>query len=129
MASSLELRSPFLDKDVVDFANKLPFSYKFYKNDKKHILKYAFKDMLPNSVLSDSKKGFGIPLASYFRGAWHDEAENILLHSAVLQQSRIFNMDFIANIWQKHQSCQADYSYQLWTIMLFAMFLETETTA
>ncbi|MBR2508907.1 MAG: asparagine synthase (glutamine-hydrolyzing) [Lentisphaeria bacterium] len=129
MASSLELRSPFLDKDVVDFANKLPFSYKFYKNDKKHILKYAFKDMLPNSVLSDSKKGFGIPLASYFRGTWHDEAENILLHSAVLQQSRIFNMDFIANIWQKHQSCQADYSYQLWTIMLFAMFLETETTA
>lgn len=124
MASSLELRSPFLDKDVVAFANKLPFSYKFYKNDKKHILKYAFKDMLPESVLSDSKKGFGIPLANYLRGAWHDEAENLLLHSESLINSRIFNMDFIKNIWNRHQSCQSDYSYQLWTIMLFAMFLE-----
>lgn len=126
MASSLELRSPFLDKDVVAFANKLPFSYKFYKNDKKHILKYAFKDMLPQSVLTDSKKGFGIPLASYLRGAWHDEAENLLFHSETLRSSMIFNMDFLKNIWHKHQSSQADYSYQLWTIMLFAMFLEGE---
>ena len=127
MASSLELRSPFLDREVVDFANQLPFCYKFYKNDKKHILKQAFKDMLPDSVLSDSKKGFGIPLASYFRGAWHDEAENILLHSEILQQSGIFNTNFIKNIWQAHQSSRQDYSYQLWTVMLFALFLESES--
>lgn len=126
MANSLELRSPFLDRDVVDFANSLPFSFKFYRNNKKHILKHAFKDMIPDTVLTDSKKGFGVPIAGYLRSAWHDEAYEILFHSEALRCSNIFNMDFLHKVWQEHQSCRIDYSYQLWTVLLFALFLENE---
>ncbi len=127
MANSLELRSPFLDRDVVDFANSLPFEFKICKSDKKHILKHAFKDMLPKSVITGSKKGFGVPVANYLREAWHDEAENILFQSEKLAQSEIFNLDFLHKVWQMHQSGQTDNSYQLWTVILFALFLENES--
>ncbi len=126
MASSLELRSPFLDKDVVDFANSLPMEYKLNGKEKKHILKYAFKDMLPPSVITDSKKGFGVPIANYLRGSWHDQVHDILFNSNKLADSRIFNMDFLKNIWHSHQSCRMDYSYQIWTVLLFALFIENE---
>ena len=110
----------------MDFANSLPFSFKFYRNNKKHILKHAFKDMIPDTVLTDSKKGFGVPIAGYLRSAWHDEAYEILFHSEALRCSNIFNMDFLHKVWQEHQSCRIDYSYQLWTVLLFALFLENE---
>lgn len=126
MRHSLELRSPFLDRDVIDFADKLPFEYKLANRDKKHILKHAFKDMLPPSVFTDSKKGFGVPVADNLRNAWKTEAENILFHSESLLQSGLFNLDFLKNIWLKHQSRTCDYSYQLWTVLLFAVFLENE---
>ena len=124
MANSLELRSPFLDRDVVDFADSLPFEFKMQKGSKKHILKYAFKDMLPPSVFTDSKKGFGVPIANYLRNSWHDEAEKILFHSDTLQNSGIFDLAFLQKVWQMHMSGKKDYSYQIWTVLLFALFAE-----
>lgn len=124
MANSLELRSPFLDRDIIEFADSIPFEFKMAGNNKKHILKYAFKDMLPPSVLTDSKKGFGVPIASYLRNSWHDEAENILFHSDTLKNCGIFDLDFLRKIWDIHMSGQQDYSYQLWTVLVFALFLK-----
>lgn len=124
MANSLELRSPFLDKDVISFADSLPFEYKLCGNSKKHILKHAFKDMLPDSVLTDSKKGFGVPVANYLRGAWHDKSAEILFENPTLADCGIFNMQFLQEVWQKHQSGQNDYSYQLLTVLIFALFLD-----
>lgn len=126
MAYSLELRSPFLDRDIIAFADTLPFAYKLAGNDKKHILKYAFKDMLPDSIINGAKKGFGIPVASYLRTAWKNDAENILFNSSALTDCGLFNQNFLREIWQKHQNLQYDYSYQLWTVILFAIFLENE---
>ena len=126
MANSLELRSPFLDKDVVTFANSLPFEFKICGKDKKHILKHSFKDIIPPSVLTDSKKGFGVPVANYLRQQWHAPAFDIIFNSKKLAESEIFNLDFLKKIWQSHQSGQTDNSYQLWTIMLLALFLENE---
>lgn len=126
MKYSLELRSPFLDRDVVDFANSLPTDFKIYKNDKKHILKAAFKDMLPSSHVYAGKRGFGVPVAGNLRGDWHDQAYDLIFKSDALMISRLFNPAALRKIWHMHQSSRCDYSYQLLTVMLFAMFLENE---
>ena len=65
MQHSLEVRTPFLDHDVVDFANSLPERYKIDKRNQKKILKDAFSDMLPGHLFGLPKKGFEVPLTSW----------------------------------------------------------------
>lgn len=67
MLHGLEARSPFLDKDVMDFARKLPHSVKLRNGTTKWILKKALEPILPASILYRKKKGFGTPLGAWFR--------------------------------------------------------------
>jgi asparagine synthase (glutamine-hydrolysing) len=72
MMNSLEVRAPFLDNDVVDFARKIPYQFKYRNGQTKYILKKALEGVLPNEVLYRKKKGFGIPLTSWLR-TWGDD--------------------------------------------------------
>jgi asparagine synthase (glutamine-hydrolysing) len=67
MANSLEIRSPFLDKELVQFVNNLPSSYKIDGSGGKVILKQAFGDMLPWEILSRPKHGFEVPLLQWIK--------------------------------------------------------------
>lgn len=67
MMHSLEVRSPFLDIDLVNFVRKLPASAKLRDGQTKWILKRALVDVLPQSIISRPKKGFGIPIGKWFR--------------------------------------------------------------
>lgn len=67
MAHALEVRTPFLDTRVVEFAFSLPAEAKFRVGSGKHLLRQAFGDLLPASVLARSKKGFEVPLLDLFR--------------------------------------------------------------
>ncbi len=67
MMVSLELRSPFLDLDLVDFARRIPHRFKYRHGVTKYLLKKALATVLPSSIIDRPKKGFGIPLASWLR--------------------------------------------------------------
>ncbi len=67
MMNSLEVRSPFLDKDLVDFVRRIPSSYKFRNGTTKYILKKALEPVLPREILYRKKKGFGSPTAKWFK--------------------------------------------------------------
>lgn len=67
MMVSLELRSPFLDLDLVNFARRIPHHFKYHHGETKYLLKKALATVLPSSILYRRKKGFGIPLASWLR--------------------------------------------------------------
>lgn len=67
MMVSLELRSPFLDLDLVDFARRIPHRFKYRHGETKYLLKKALATVLPSSIIDRPKKGFGIPLASWLR--------------------------------------------------------------
>ncbi len=73
MAVSLEARAPFLDNDVVDFCTRLPTSFKYRNGTSKYLLKKAMHGMLPATVLSRPKKGFGIPLVPWMRQSPPDD--------------------------------------------------------
>ena len=67
MMNSLEVRSPFLDLEMADFARRLPHHFKLRGNTTKYLLKRALRDVLPADIIGRKKKGFGSPLGSWFR--------------------------------------------------------------
>jgi asparagine synthase (glutamine-hydrolysing) len=67
MMHSLEVRAPFLDIDLVDFVRRIPAGYKFRHGTTKYILKKALEPVLPRDILFRQKKGFGVPVANWFR--------------------------------------------------------------
>ena len=63
MAHGLQVRTPFLDRSVIEFAQSIPTDYKINRKHGKRIIRDTFSDLLPKSILTRSKKGFEIPLA------------------------------------------------------------------
>ena len=67
MANSLEVRSPFLDYNVVELAMSFPGNYKIHKSHLKRILKDSFSDILPPKIQNRSKQGFEVPIGEWFK--------------------------------------------------------------
>ena len=121
MANSLEVRAPLLDKDIVEFAATLPSHLKFNKGEKKHILKQAFKPLLPDGILYRKKMGFSVPLASWLRVEIKALAEDYLFtKSQGIQQ--FFDMQVVQELWDQHQAHKADHSTVLWSMLMFQMW-------
>lgn len=118
MMNSLEARVPFLDSKIVDFAFKLPITYKLEGSNKKKILKDTFKDLLPEQVFDFSKKGFGLPLRVWFKKELKEELLQ-LLDEAAVQRQGIFEADFIRKIVEEHMTNKENHSSKLWLLFVF----------
>ncbi len=107
MLSSLELRSPFLDLDVVEFSQKLPAELKLRNGETKYILKKALRGLVPETIISRQKKGFGIPLAKWLRG---------FPLSTIRPSFEIPYIDpeRVKSMWKDHQERKEDYRHALW---------------
>ncbi len=105
MLASLELRAPFLDMDVVDFARRLPASLKYRNGETKFILKQALKGVVPDDILARKKKGFGIPLAMWLREMSLPDDEAQLAN---------LNHEWFAQKARLHRQGKADYRHALW---------------
>ena len=124
MACALEVRSPFLDREVAEFAARLPWEYKQRKGERKRILKEAFKDIVPENVLNRQKRGFGVPTASWLRGSWkHDAGET--LFNGILARDYI-DKPVLNSIWTQHQTRIHDWSYLLWSLLVLELFLSQD---
>lgn len=119
MAVSLEVRVPFLDHTLVEFAATIPVQLKIRRFNKKHILKKAFSDVLPKEILYRRKRGFSVPLVHYFRNELRDFAYQEIFNS---QTSSYYDKSFLRNMWQKHQKGHADYSRLFWCIIMFNLW-------
>ena len=125
MACSLEVRSPFLDHELVEFAATLPWDFKLHGNDRKQILKAAFTDLLPSEILNRRKRGFGVPIAAWLRTTWRKQAEEALFDGPLISEGFVERAP-LHEIWNAHQSAHSDYSYQLWTLLMLSLFLEKQ---
>lgn len=121
MANSLETRAPLLDYRVVEYAASIPSSLKLHGKDKKHILKGAFRKMLPDDVLYRQKMGFSVPLAEWLRQELRKPAEKLLL-SADSGLAQIFEPRRIAQLWEKHLAGDNAFTQELWTMMAFELW-------
>src|SRR5438046_5203689 len=78
MMSSLEARVPLLNNDLVAYATSLPLDLKLRGLRSKYLLKRAMRGILPGRILSRPKKGFGIPVAEWFRGPIREQMLSML---------------------------------------------------
>lgn len=123
MANSLEVRAPILDREVIEFAASVPSQYKFKQGEKKHILKEAFKPLLPDDILYRKKMGFSVPLDSWFRNEIKDIAQRYILGQNT-GLSQYFNPQVVLQFWQQHQSGKYQHGTLLWSMLMFEMWYQ-----
>lgn len=119
MMHSLEARSPFLDHELADYVNALPFNFKMRKLTRKYILKKSLESRLPENILYRKKKGFGIPLTAWIKGKLKDEISSTILDDS-MYRSGIFNRKKIMQLLDEHIKGKVDNRKQLWAFYIFA---------
>jgi len=121
MAHSLEVRVPILDHKFIEWSASVPANLKLRGQEGKYIFKKALEPMLPDSILYRSKKGFAVPLATWFRTGLKDRVKKSLL-GEVMADSGIVNMDFIAQLVEQHQNGSRDHSAAIWSLLMYESF-------
>ncbi len=121
MAVSLESRAPLLDHKLIEFMSTVPVRLKLRGLSFKYILKKAVEDLVPREILRREKQGFVVPLALWFRKELKEEAEEVLLEEESWGE-RFFNGQFIREIVQKHVRGEADYSQEIWALLVFKLW-------
>jgi asparagine synthase (glutamine-hydrolysing) len=125
MAHGLEVRSPFLDRDLVDFALRLPRSYRVKGMSLKRIFKEAARDVLPHDLLHRRKHGFGLPLDRWFRTDLRTYVESTL-GGADASIGRHLRHSEVRSLLAEHQSGVADLGHAIWTLLTLEVFLRRE---
>lgn len=118
MAHSLEVRAPFLDPELIDWAATLPDSLKFSGKQGKIVLRHMMKDQLPRSILARPKKGFGIPVARWLRGPLRDWVEDLLSETS-LKAVGLFRSKTVRRLLDEHMSRKSDRRKELWALAAF----------
>src|SRR5207245_2475829 len=113
MAASLELRAPYLDTAVVEFAARLPWRLKMSLTRTKVLLKRALRGVVPEEILRRPKKGFGIPVAAWIRGPLRPLFEEELSERA-LREGGVFEPKAVRGLLSAHLEGRADLRKPLW---------------
>lgn len=119
MANSLELRVPFLDKEVFSVASTLRQEDKIQGQTTKRALREAFKEVLPPAVVSRKKLGFPVPISYWLRNDMADWAHELIRES---QTHEYLVKNEASRLLESHRKGEADYGRRLWTILMFMMW-------
>jgi len=123
MAHSLELRVPFLDPRVADFALALPTHLKVRGFAKKRLLRRALAPLLPKEILNGRKQGFSIPIAAWLRGPLEPFAREAL-SPATLGRQGCLDPATVTALLDRHCAGREDHSRQLWGLMALTLWLD-----
>lgn len=119
MANSLEVRTPFLDYNVVDFAFSLPEQFKIDEKQRKKIVKDAFRSHLPEELYSRNKQGFEVPLLSWFRTELKSTIDE-LLDVNYLEEQKLINPAEVSRLKLKLTSNDpGDSVARIWALIVF----------
>ncbi|MFN8438200.1 MAG: asparagine synthase (glutamine-hydrolyzing) [Cytophagales bacterium] len=120
MANSLEVRSPFMDHKVIEFANQLPLDYKIDSQMRKKIVQDAFREQLPPELYNRPKKGFDVPMLPWFKNELHEFLFDDLLGESHIKEQNIFNYAYIKELKDRlNGKDQGDLQATLWSLMVF----------
>lgn len=121
MASSVEVRSPFLDHPLMEFAASLPPSLKIRGLEKKYLLKRAMADLLPEEILHRPKQGFAVPLEHWFRRDLREMAHDILLAPRCLGRG-YFRAEAVKRLLDEHVRAVGRWHHQLWNLLMLELW-------
>ena len=123
MKEGVEIRVPFLDNELVDFASTIPVKYKQNGKHGKYILKKTMEKYLPREAIYRPKTGFGTPLKSWIHGELKEYINSILSKEAIDKRG-IFNYDSLQEILLKDKLGYEDYSYTILSILSIELWFK-----
>ena len=121
MAHSLELRVPFLDKEVLKCAEGLTLSQKISKNNTKVLLREAFKDIVPPYMKEKKKLGFPTPIRVWLKSDLGRYVREIINNAEV---DKLINKKYIINLLDEHIRGKKDNSRKIWTVFMFCLWYQ-----
>lgn len=120
MANGLEVRVPWLDHRVVNFAFSLPEEFKIDKNLRKRIVQETYREVLPKQLFNRSKKGFEVPLLSWLRNDLKYLIEKDLLEKDFIISQGVFNYEVVKRLKTKlFSSDPGDSASRIWGLLVF----------
>ena len=124
MAHGLEIRSPFLDHELVDFVFSLPAHFKIRKGSRKIILRDAFRDLLPTQLYNRPKKGFEVPLLKWFRKELRSLIVDDLLSRKQIEEDGLFEYSEVEKLIRKlYSNNPGDVHARIWGLIVFQRWL------
>lgn len=119
MYNSLEVRVPFLDTSLVEYALGLPTNYKMTARTRKRVLKRAFDDVLPDEIQRRDKQGFDMPVGEWFKSELADEFQT----TVGSLETDVLDVDGVMSIYRDHVADRGEHGKFLWTTYVFATWL------
>jgi asparagine synthase (glutamine-hydrolysing) len=123
MAHSLEVRPPFLDHRIAEFACSLPVNLKIRGSKLKFVLRELMKDKLPPAILRRSKTGFDIPAHEWLRGRLQSFLLDVLTEESV-KRTGLFRWKEVENLLKDHLERRANSGYHLWGLMILFLWMK-----
>ncbi len=123
MACSLELRTPYLDHRLVEFAAGLPAALKVRHFRLKYIFKEAVEKWLPHKIVHRQKRGFSVPVSRWMREELRPLVDETL-EAKKLKRDGLFNVTFVRRLLEKHWAGGADHRRALWALFSFQLWYD-----
>jgi len=121
MATSVELRVPFLDHKFVEFAASIPSVFKIKGKTNKYILKKAMEGILPNAIMYRKKQGFAVPTSQWFSAELYTQAADVLLDRKAMQRG-YFNEAYLTQMLRQQRNGQVDHSYRILSLLVLELW-------
>ena len=125
MAHGLEVRSPFLDRELVELALRLPRAARIRGFERKRVLRRAMADLLPSAVLERPKRGFAVPLDRWFRTDLRPYADSMLGSAGARVRAHVSGAA-LDRVLIEHQRGAAAHGHALWALLMLEVFLRRE---
>jgi asparagine synthase (glutamine-hydrolysing) len=125
MGTSLEVRAPFLDHRVVEFAWRLPLRQKIRGGVGKWLVRRVLERHVPRSLFERPKHGFGVPIDAWLRGPLRDWAEDLLAEEKLVREG-FFDPDVVRAALREHQQGKRNRHHELWAVLMFESWLDQQ---
>jgi asparagine synthase (glutamine-hydrolysing) len=122
MANSLEVRCPFLDHHLIEYAARLPSSLKLRGRESKLVLREAVADLVPEAILKRPKMGFVMPMGGWLRTHLRPLVDDYVL--ADRARHGLFSAETIRGFWREHDAGWRDRTTELWGLLVFNLWYE-----
>lgn len=124
MMNSLEGRSPFLDHELLELTAKIPGNLKINNFEKKYLLKKIAEDYIPKGNIYRQKRGFSIPIQSWFKDQLKSYSKEVLLNPNAMINSFVEPKE-IRRLLEAHQDTEVNYAHHIWALLTLELWLQS----
>lgn len=125
MLNSLEVRSPFLDRSLAEWAFRLHPQVRFGPGEQKWLLKNLAEQEIDAQIRLRPKRGFSVPVGQWLRGPLRERLQALTDPAGALGRLGLFRLSYVGSLLEEHCTQRRDHSHRLWSLLILALWLES----